>query len=82
MLVGIIAEMKRSWLSLLINPGFYLVTFIWGIWWDITYHGPHPDERVIGRILVLTPLGIIAAVTTFLCLLYHRRERAVAHPFG
>jgi hypothetical protein len=73
LLVGIIAEMKRSWLSLFVNPGLYLVSFGWSLWAELNYHGPHPDERVIGRTLVLIPLGIIAAVTILLCLFYYKR---------
>lgn len=72
LLIGIAVELRQWKPAWLINAGFYWLVFLPTLWKTLTYRGPHPDEIMLVVIMVLTPSGILALVTSGLYFLHYK----------
>jgi hypothetical protein len=79
LVLGIMIEFtNRKW-AWLINAGFYWFVFVTGLWQSVrAYPGSHPNEVMIGVILIVIPSGVIALMTTLLYALSRRTSPPAA----
>jgi hypothetical protein len=79
LLTGMAVELARWKWAWLLNTGFYWFVFLSGVCQSVAaYPGPHPDEVMIGVIVIVVPSGTIAIITSILYLVYFRNDRSEA----